>query len=136
MLNCKQQGFPNMFFISKSHIPTVAISSVTHLSHLLSLHYLLSQHLHVGCHGETRSLENLFEKMPATSIRQESYFFFLLLKKALIWLFDNLQYCLTYLKNKKICHGCVYVCAHIHVQYMHTGTILLKKLRHSYSFTL
>lgn len=75
MLNCKQQGLPNMCFISKAHIPTVVISSVTHLSHLLSLHYLLSQHLHIGCHGEARSLENLFEKMPATSIRHKVRFF-------------------------------------------------------------
>lgn len=51
MINCKQQ--------QQSY---TVVSSVTHLSHLLSLHYLLSQHLHIGCHCEARSLENLFEK--------------------------------------------------------------------------
>lgn len=48
----------------------------THLSHLLSLHYLLSQHLHIGCHGEARSLENLFEK-DASNFYQAQKFLFL-----------------------------------------------------------
>lgn len=73
---------PNMIFISKTQIPTVVILSVTHLSHPLSLHYLLSQHLHIGCHGETRSLENLFEKMPATSIRHKIRFIIIIIKES------------------------------------------------------
>lgn len=120
MLNCTQQGLPNKFWISKSHIPTVVISSVTHLSHLLSLHYLLSQHLHTGCHGETRPLENLFGKMPATSIRHKSVGFFLVLKKALLWLFENLPLCLKYLANKRRCHWRVCVHIHKHIWDMHT----------------
>lgn len=126
MLNCKQQGLPNMFLISKFHIPTVVISSVTHLSHLLSLHYLLSQHLHIGCHGETRPLENLFGKMPATSIRHKSLGFFLLLKKALLWLFENLQFCLIYLANKRRCHWCVCVHTYIHTHIYIYGTCILE----------
>lgn len=90
---------------------------VTHLSHLLS------QHLHIGCHGEARPLENLFEKTPATSIRHNSYVF---PYSRHLWygflIIYNSAWRIWQIKR----HGCV--CTY---RYMHTGTTLFKKLRHA-----
>lgn len=124
MLNCKQQGLPNMFLISKSHITNCC---------------------DIICHSPQPPAESPLPAEPAPpywlpwwnkTIREpvrkdasnfhqaQKFGFFLVVKKALLWLFEILQFCLIYRANNRRCHW--RVCTHTYTHIDIDGTCILE----------